>query len=761
MIKEGAIEERAYQINIARVAREGSTLAVLPTGMGKTIIAFLVMAHVKEREPDGKILFMAPTKPLVDQHARDIESSLKLGKPAIFTGEVKPKDREKLWQESSVIVSTPQVIRNDLMAESISLDDVSLVVFDEAHRGVGSYAYVFIGEKYAEIDGLALGLTASPGSKVDQILSVCENLGLENVEIRTKDDGDVVDYVKKREYRWVNVSLPTTQRKIVNRLKDLRNSYVVELQRYGVLKGRNPGYVSKKALLDANRIIRAQLNSGGKRSLYNAASIVASALKLDHAIDLAETQGPESLEEFIEKMESQATGRGGTKAAKRLVESVELAEVKALLKKSEPDHPKIGKAVEVVREQMDIDGDSRVIAFTSYRHTAKKLKERLEEVEGVRPVRFVGQANKDGDKGLKQKEQIKAIEDFESGVYNVLVATSVGEEGLDIPATDLVVFFEPVASEIRTIQRRGRTARKRKGKVTVLITKNTRDEAYYWTSKSKEKNMGKILNKLKREIQDRNIGRKGEEKSGRYGVVTKKSKKELVKGKEEEESTEKGQRSIFDFKGEDGDKKKSITVDSREQNSRVVRELYKKGLSIKTARLGTGDYLISEDMAVERKSVDDFLESLMDGRLFTQARALVREFQRPVIIIEGDGIYSRRNIDRRAIHGALVSLITDFRIPILQTSDEEETAALIHSMHSRSDRQKKTISLRKDKESLSSRDAKIFILEGLPNVSGLMASRLLEHFGSVGAVFQATEEELMEVKGIGEVTARKIVELIR
>ncbi len=768
LIKEGEIEERAYQVNIARVARDVSTLAVLPTGMGKTIIAFMVMADIKAKNPDGKILFLAPTKPLVNQHATDVEGLLELGKPVVFTGEVKPAERAKLWKKNDVIVSTPQVIRNDLMSQSISLDDVALIVFDEAHRGVGGYAYVFIGEKYRELDGLALGLTASPGSEVDQILSVCDNLGFEKVEIRTKYDPDVIDYIKKREYKWVNVSLPPTQRKIVNRLKDLRKRYMTDLQRHGFLNGRRADQISKKAILDANRMIRARLNSGGRKSLYNAASIVASALKLDHAIDLAETQGPDSLSEFLEKMENQASGRGGTLAAKRLIESDEVKEVKALLKHVEKEHPKIDKAIEVVKEQLEKKKDSRIIAFTSYRHTARKLKDKLDELDGVSPVRFVGQADKEGDKGLKQREQVEAIEDFEKGVYNVLVATSVGEEGLDIPATDLVVFFEPVASEIRTIQRRGRTARKRKGKVTVLITKNTRDEAYYWASRNKEKNMWRILNSLRKEI-EKKVGssQAGPKNDESYRVVTKKSKKELKtedrKPDDMSENLDEGQKSIFDFnpQSDDSDSTYELTIDSREQNSKVVKELSQKDIKINTARLTTGDYLVSENTIIERKSVDDFLESLINGRLFSQAKALTRDYQKPLIIIEGQGLFHRRNIDERAIYGALASLATDFKLPVLMTADEGETASLIHAILSRGKKKKHTASLRKDKESMSSRDSKLYILEGLPNISGLLAERLLEHFGSVKAVFEADEKELREVKGIGPVTAKRIVELVK
>ncbi|MFO8109960.1 MAG: DEAD/DEAH box helicase [Thermoplasmata archaeon] len=754
-IKNGAIDERAYQVNIAQISQQVSTLVVLPTGMGKTIIALLVMVKVKEREPDGKILFLAPTKPLVNQHARDIEDMLDLGGTVVFTGEVKPKDRERLWKESDVVVSTPQVIRNDLMSQRINLDDVSLVVFDEAHRGVGNYAYVYIGEVYKKQKGLRLGLTASPGSDIDTIISVCEELGFENVEIRTKYDPDVVDYVHKRDIEWVNVRLSPKQKKIVNLLQDVRKTYIKKLQNMGILVGKNPKRIPKKDILSANKRIHAELRTGGKRSLYHAASLVASCLKLDHAIDLAQTQSPNALREFLNKLQNEADSRGGTKAASRIMNQSEIKEASFILDKMDDEHPKVKKAAEVVEEQFKKKKDSRAIVFTSYRHTARKMNLELAKVHGVRPVRFVGQANKKDDKGLKQSQQIEVIKDFEEGKYNVMVATSVGEEGLDIPATDLVVFYEPVPSEIRSIQRRGRTARIRKGRVVILITKNTRDEAYYWSSYSKEKKMWRNLKNMKEELKGKvkvDVSMTDEE----FKVVKKKSKKELKNQIKSEDN--KDQRSLNDFKVKNNTLE--ITVDVREQNSMVVKELARNGIKILSTRLTSGDYIISEDMAVERKSVHDFLESLMNGRLFSQAKMLTRDYPNPVMIIEGDSLHGKRNINERAIYGALASLVADFRMTIFRAEDGRETAGILIALSKRGNKGKKTKSVRKDKQSLSTADTKRYILEGLPNVSGTLADRLLEHFGSVRAVFLADEESLREVKGIGPATAKKILEIL-
>jgi len=116
----------------------------------------------------------------------------------------------------------------------------------------------------------------------------------------------------------------------------------------------------------------------------------------------------------------------------------------------------------------------------------------LKNIEGARPVEFVGQRE-----GLTQKEQIQRISDFRDGVHNVLVGTSVSEEGLDIPAMDLAVFYEPVPSEIRSIQRRGRVGRQKVGRVIFLITRRTRDEAYFWSAKNKEARMHKTLYRMK------------------------------------------------------------------------------------------------------------------------------------------------------------------------------------------------------------------------------------------------------------------------
>ncbi|TLZ83758.1 MAG: DEAD/DEAH box helicase, partial [Methanobacteriota archaeon] len=309
LLRRGAVEERAYQVNIARACLERSTLVVLPTGMGKTVIAAMVIAEVLRRK-GGKVLFLAPTKPLVEQHAASLRNMLVLDRIALFTGEAtSPEERELLWRENKIVVSTPQVIRNDVRAERISLDDVSLVVFDEAHRAVGDYAYVDVAAAYKEVPGrLVLGMTASPGSSAEKILEVCRNLGITAVEIRTEYDPDVVPYLHGLEVQRIPVEAPDVSKEIRTLLQVVLEEQVERLKKMGFLAGKPK--VSLKDLLAAGDDARKRLDSGVRDGrLYGAMTAQAIAMKANHAMELAETQGLGSLRSYFDKMEAETKSK--------------------------------------------------------------------------------------------------------------------------------------------------------------------------------------------------------------------------------------------------------------------------------------------------------------------------------------------------------------------------------------------------------------------------------------------------------------------
>ena len=493
------MEERTYQVNIAQACLERSTLVVLPTGMGKTVIAAMAIAETLRRR-GGKILFLAPTKPLVEQHAASMRELLIVDRIALFTGEAtSPEERDLLWRENKVIVSTPQVIRNDLRAERFSLEDVSLVVFDEAHRAVGDYAYVDVAAAYKETAGrLVLGMTASPGSSAEKILEVCSNLGITAVEIRTEYDADVVPYMHELEIQRIPVEAPDVSKEIRSLLEAVFDEQVERLKKIGFFAGKPKPSV--KDLLAAGNEARRKLDSGAKDGrLYGAMTAQAIAMKANHAIELAETQGLGSLRSYFEKMEADTR----SKADVQFLKHAKVKEAITLARGTDVEHPKLAKTAWVVREQFMRKPDSKIIVFAHYRETADRVTKDLERIPGIRPVRFVGQASRGEDIGLSQKEQVEILDRFRSGDINVIVATSIGEEGLDIPQVDLVVFYEPVPSEIRTIQRRGRTGRGAPGRVVMLVTTDTRDEAYFYSARRKERKMHVELDRLRKELKQR------------------------------------------------------------------------------------------------------------------------------------------------------------------------------------------------------------------------------------------------------------------
>jgi Fanconi anemia group M protein len=745
-IKPDTIEWRAYQENIANAAIKANTLVVLPTGLGKTIIALVVIAEQLKKQ-GNKMLFLAPTKPLVLQHARFLKEFLTFDETqiAVFTGEISPAKRKQLWEDNRIIVSTPQVIENDLVSRQISLDKVSFIIFDEVHRTVGNYSYVYVAEMYQQqaTDRLILGMTASPGNDLQQILEVCKHLDIKNIEIRTKNDPDVRPYVHELTMQWKEITLPAQFSQVVQLFRKALQTRLTQLKDLGVLDTTSVSLINRTKLLEVQNVIQQALRSQANppKELYTAASTQNAALKLYHGIELLQTQGVSIVKNYFQRMEHESTAKGGSKASRDIMRDPVVLDGLAYLKSLEVEHPKIAEITKIVSEQLRQNKDSKIIVFTHYRDTSNHILQQLEHIDNVRPVRFIGQAGRENDKGLSQKEQAAIIQQFTDGEFNVLIATSVAEEGLDIPSTDLVVFYEPIPSEIRTIQRRGRTGRKMPGKVIILITKNTPDEAYYWSARRKEKQMHSeleyIRSSLKREVQD-------------AGTLYQR----MTVEKDD-------QKKLEDY--QPGEQLIEVIVDTRESRSNVARFLsHRQDVKISSQQLDIGDYVLSSRIGVERKTVEDFLGSLLEGKLFQQMRNLRGAYSRPVLIVEGEGLLTKRNISHQAIFGCFVSIIVDFGIPIIETRNPGETADFLYVMASREQREgKRAVAIRGEKYAMSLPEHQRFIVEGLPNISVVLAKRLLQHFGSIHAVVNASEEELSEVQGIGKTIAADIVKVLR
>lgn len=484
LLRERTIQAREYQLSIAEAAKRTNTLVVLPTGLGKTIIALLVALDALSR---GKVLILAPTKPLVEQHCRSFRRFTKLRERemALFTGEMPPHKRAAAWERARVIFATPQTVLNDLEAGSYDLTRVALVVFDEAHRAVGEYAYVKIAARFR---GLILGLTASPGGDREKIREVLGNLKISRVEARLPGDSDVRRYVKGVKIRWHRVRLSGELREATNLLRDFLEEKLRKLQRMGFLSYKKARHVSKKDIIELGSGIRGRL--GGRRGyLFSALMLQSAALHAFNLLELVETQGTKPALAYAERLRSRSELSRGERL---FLSDPRVQEALELLRASKVEHPKLEALVELVRRQLRDKPESLIIVFVQYRDTIAMVVERLRS-EGISALRFVGQASRGEERGMSQRVQNEVLQRFSRGEARVLVASSVAEEGLDIPSVDLVVFYEPVPSEIRAIQRRGRTGRGALGEVVILIARGTKDEAYLYAELARERKMRRFV----------------------------------------------------------------------------------------------------------------------------------------------------------------------------------------------------------------------------------------------------------------------------
>lgn len=747
LIKSDSIEARLYQQVLASdVLKKGNTMIVAPTALGKTIVATLVAADRLDKVKNSKILVLAPSKPLAIQHESTFKEFLTVPCSSI-TGAVKTDERVKRWEESQIICATPQTVESDLLKGRYSLKDVSLVVFDECHHGVGSYSYVYLASRYVKESkfNLILGLTASPGSDKEKIKEVCDNLYVQNIVVKTEEDYDVRPYFNPVAIDWVRVKMSSELEKIKKHVDKALKVRLKGLKNMGIIRTVS---VNKTDILRARGRVQSAIarTVNPKKECFQAISILSAVINIQHSQELIETQGVVTFNKYVARLRKKKT-----KAAKSLIQDPNFGKAIYLAREAEKhglEHPKLKKVTDIVKKELGQNGQtklqseryvkdadqksSKIMVFTQYRDSLEMIHQKLEK-EGIKSAKFFGQASRDGEKGLTQKEQKEIIKAFKIGEYDVLLSTSVAEEGIDIPAVDLVILYEPVPSEVRMIQRRGRTGRKRSGRVKVLITNGTRDEGYYWASINKERRMKRQLidPEVLEELNSNAIERMENEK--RVKVLDPAPKKEELP---------------------------VVFADTREGNSKVIRHLSEMEIDVKVQAMAVGDYQVSDEVVIERKTAKDFVDSIVDKRLFKQARSLMEEFKRPLIILEGDDLYNGM-INPNAIRGSIASIALDFGISIIPTRNAQDTAAMIKRIAIREQSGEKTpIQIRTDKKPVNLWEQQLFIIESLPNIGPVNAKNLLEHFGTVANIINASESQLQEVEGIGKKTATNIRKVV-
>ena len=735
LLVEGAIEARAYQLSALDHCLSASTLLVLPTGMGKTPIEVMALAE-RLKQPGGRGIMLAPTNALVNQHLSDMRALLNLPEQqeiVALTGSIPPKKRRDIWESATIVIATPQVVRNDVQNGLTHLSDVALLIIDEAHRANGNHAMAQVGDLFAEQhpDGLVLAATASPGHIEAEINEVCERLRIENIHVRPPGDALLAPYATGLEVNDVVVEVPDELRLLANPLQLWLSRIVERLRRLGFYTRQ--GHVTAGGLQEAQKRISASISKGESFG-YRAAKENGIAMRLNHLISSILCQGVAATRETLSRI-----GQGGQdekKSAREFAADPRIVQLKDTLAEMNEIHSKVTMVRRMVRRQLKESPDSRIIVFANFRDTVDEISRVLTDVENAVPQRFVGQASRDGSSGMSQKMQLESLDTFRSGEANVLVATSVGEEGLDVPNADLVIFYEPVGSEIRTIQRRGRTGRQRAGTVHVLIAKDTRDEGARASAKHREQRMFRSIQQVRRKRGGVAMRYEGENLDS-FGLSDGQDASSFLKAESERLAPElndsvapaivrdteptsqvqtpapetlarkmrpTGQIGLDSYPAQTQSSRLIVepplmsienlsinfdeiqypesdgvivSIDHREGKSALAARLRQEGLTVEVINLPVGDIRISDRILIERKTSRDFVDSLLDGRLLDQATRLVGAAPRAMLILEGSDLFQHRAVSGQAIMGALATLTLDYGLPVVTSSDTAETARFV------------------------------------------------------------------------------------
>ena len=480
LIKPNSIEIREYQTNLANDVKNQNCLIVLPTGLGKTTIALQVIVDYMQNGTGG-VLFLAPTRVLVNQHYEFLKENLLIADIGIVTGEDLLSKRKKKWM-NSVVCATPEITKNDFARNMVSPNQFALVVFDEAHRTIGDYAYSIIAKYFQNTDTRILAMTATLPSEKEKAKEIVTRLRIKNLIERSDESPDVKPYIQKTETEWVRVDLTKEMKAIQMCIKLALEERYKELRKNGLRLSDNK---SLSQLLNARQYVLTQ-NRRSAKPLF-------TAIRITYALNIFEAHGITPFLKFCDRTKEKK-GAG----IKDLFEiDPNFTRAISLAKNQQSnglEHPKIDRLVDILH-----DVKSKVLIFSSYRDSVNVIHQKLLDMNISAEI-LIG---KSGETGLKQKKQIETVQRFRDGVTKALIATRVGEEGLDISEVNLVIFYDNVPSSIRFVQRKGRTGRKDKGRLIVLIAKNTIDETYYFIGKRKiesAKNMGnKMIKHLEKD----------------------------------------------------------------------------------------------------------------------------------------------------------------------------------------------------------------------------------------------------------------------
>ena len=501
---------RDYQYSIVSMGLYHNMLVALPTGLGKTFIAATIMLNWYRWTTDAQLVFVAPTKPLVSQQVKACFEIAGIPRSAttMLTGGTPPALRAEEWRSKRVFFMTPQTIQNDVKTGICDPKRIVLMVVDEAHRATGNYAYVDVIRFIRRFNHSfrVLALTATPGSSVEGVQEVIDGLGISRIEIRTEESIDIREYVYARKIDTVLFDSSDEMVMIMDLFARALQPLVDKLCHMNAYWQHDPMTLTPYGCNQALK--KWGLSDVGRKADWGLKSMMSSIFSLlaslAHGIELLKFHGigPFYRKVLAFRNETRDAGGKGSKYRKQVDEAEPFQKMMARVHAwiSNPDfvgHPKLDYLQSIVLNHFLDAGEgrgatgpshTRIMVFAHYRDSAEEIVRILKRREPmIRPHVFVGQANSKGSEGMDQKTQLSVIEKFKTGVYNTLVATSIGEEGLDIGEVDLIVCYDASSSPIRMLQRMGRTGRKRAGNIVVTLMRGKEENNFIKAKDNYEK----------------------------------------------------------------------------------------------------------------------------------------------------------------------------------------------------------------------------------------------------------------------------------
>ncbi|OHT06127.1 Type III restriction enzyme, res subunit family protein [Tritrichomonas foetus] len=471
------VTHRNYQYDISEMCFRYNTLVCLPTASGKTLIAAVVMMNFFRWYPKGKIIFMAPTRTLVNQQIEACSNFTNISKDKviIMTGtNIYGKAREQMWKEKTVFFCTPQVVQNDLHNGRLDASKIVLLIVDEAHHASGKYAYSVVVRSIAARNSQfrVVGLSATPGSDMRAIQGVIFNLMISKVVYLDDNDPEIAKYQQKTDVEIIVVPLGADESTLEELLGQCIRQIAQPLQLKGHLRTSDPKLLNRGVFYEMKNFQQSPIKS---KEFYNCMNLFSILLSLVNMKEKITKYGAQMLNQALKDFEKKGKQ---TLEKKKLIDSSPFQTLLRLAEKSKnTSHPKLAQLGVILEDFLNKNVHSKVIVFTQYRASAVSIEEHLKKIPVVKCSIFIGHNDTRQNEGLDESTQIEIISLFRKGNINCIIATSVGEEGLDIGEVDLIVCYDTSSSPLKTVQRMGRTGRKKNGKVIFLMAEGYEEKS--------------------------------------------------------------------------------------------------------------------------------------------------------------------------------------------------------------------------------------------------------------------------------------------